>query len=136
MTKIKAVLDTNVIISAYFWKGAPNEVLGRGISKHFRICLSPAIIQETMDKLSRKFSAPTDDIEDLSYLLFEASETCTPSVRLRVVKDDPDDNKILECGMESRADYIVTGDSHLLKLKEYAGIKLASPKEFLKALKR
>ncbi len=63
MTKPRAVLDTNVIISTYFWRGAPNEVLERGISGDFDICLSPEIIKEVADRLSKKFSAPADDIK-------------------------------------------------------------------------
>jgi predicted nucleic acid-binding protein len=47
------------------------------------------------------------------------------------VQDDPDDNKFIECALECRADYIVSGDTHLLNLKEYEGIKIINAGEFL-----
>jgi len=50
------------------------------------------------------------------------------------MKDDPDDNRVLECAIESSSDYIITYDGHLLKLKEYTGIKIIKPEEILKEL--
>ena len=48
-----------------------------------------------------------------------------------VVKEDPDDNKIIECAIESEAEYILSYDNHLLRLKEYLGIKIIKPEEAL-----
>lgn len=54
-----------------------------------------------------------------------------PTERLNVVKDDPDDNKVLECAIAGKVDFIVSSDNHLLKLKEFKKIKLVTPSEFL-----
>ena len=54
--------------------------------------------------------------------------------KLKIVKEDPDDNKILECAVEGKADFIVSQDSHLLKLREFHGIRIMSPEEFLEML--
>src|SRR3989344_1653972 len=55
-----------------------------------------------------------------------------PKQKINVVKDDPDDNKVIECAIESSSDYIITYDKHLLRIKEYKGIKIITPEEFNK----
>lgn len=57
-----------------------------------------------------------------------------PTKKLDIVKDDPDDNKILECAIAGKVDYIISNDEHLLKLKEFEGIPIIKPEEFLKLL--
>lgn len=54
-----------------------------------------------------------------------------PVEKLNIVKEDPDDNMVLECAKAGKVDYIVSNDKHLLKLKEFEGIKIVTPKEFL-----
>ena len=66
--------------------------------------------------------------------LEEFSEKITPHLKLEEIKDDPDDNKILECAVAAAADYIISGDDHLLKHKELRGIKIVSPAEFVKLM--
>jgi len=53
------------------------------------------------------------------------------SIKIEIIKDDPDDNKFTECAVTNKADYIISGDNHLLNLREYGNIKILSPKEFL-----
>ena len=53
------------------------------------------------------------------------------SIKIEIIKDDPDDNKFIECAVTNNADYIISGDNHLLNLREYENIKILSPKEFL-----
>lgn len=57
-----------------------------------------------------------------------------PDFVLDVVKDDPDDNRVLECAVAGKADYIVSGDRHLLKLKAHAGIPIPTARQFLDAV--
>lgn len=64
------------------------------------------------------------------------SEIVKPKVKLNIVKEDKDDNKILECAKEGKVDYIITQDKHLLKLKSFEGIKILKPDEFLKRIKK
>jgi len=68
-------------------------------------------------------------------LILEKSELAVPKRKVNVVKQDPDDNKFIEAALEGEADYIVTQDRHLLKLKEFEGIKIVTPEEFLRILK-
>lgn len=129
---IKAVLDTNVIISALFWRGAPFIILKRSIKGDFLFLTSPAILKEVKRKLISKFKVPKDKTEEYLKILIINSEIIIPQKKLRVVKDDPSDDKIIECAFEGKADFIVSGDIHLKRLKSYKGIKIVSPKEFLK----
>ena len=64
-------------------------------------------------------------------LILEYTKIVRPIKKVEVVKDDPDDNKIIECALTAEADYIVSGDSHLFNIKEVLGIKILKPKEFL-----
>ena len=57
-----------------------------------------------------------------------------PKQKINVVKDDPDDNKVIECAIESSSGYIITYDKHLLKIKEYKRIKILKPEEILKII--
>ena len=59
------------------------------------------------------------------------SELVTPEMDLEAIEDDPDDDKVLECAVAGNADYIVSGDSHLLDIEEYRGVEIVSPDEFL-----
>ena len=67
----------------------------------------------------------------IAHKLINNSEIVEPSVKIDIIKDDPDDNKILECAIAGNVDCIVSNDKHLLKLKEFKGIKILTPKEFL-----
>ena len=55
-----------------------------------------------------------------------------PVEKLIIVKDDPDDNKVLECAKAGKVDFVISNDNHLLKLKKFEKIKIASPRDFLK----
>lgn len=131
---IKAVLDTNVFISALFWKGAPYKIMQKGLSGQFIICSSVDILEEIKNKLLGKFEFPADDTVNFIEIITINSQIIEPKIKLNVVKDDFSDNKILECAIAGNADYVVSGDKHLLNIKEYKGIKIFSPSEFLKII--
>ena len=65
-------------------------------------------------------------------MLEDFAEFVTPPKAVRKIKDDPDDNRILECALESGAQLIISGDHHLLELKQYRNIKILSPSDFLR----
>jgi len=70
-----------------------------------------------------------DMIEEWKNLVIENSILVEPTIKLNVVEDDPDDNKFLEAGITGKADFIISQDKHLLKLKEYKGIRIINPEE-------
>jgi len=136
MTKIKAVLDTNVILSSIFWKGKEHEVVKKGLEGAYVLVTSKDIVDEVVRKLRDKFKFPEDKIGELLVLLKHFCEIITIKTRLKIVTEDPTDDKIIETAVDGNADFIVTGDKHLLKLKEYKGIKILKSREFLKLIEK
>jgi len=129
--RIKAVADTNILVSSIFWSGNPYQIIQKGINQEVIIFTSDDIITELKRILKRDFNISAQEIDDIvnSYMLFlHITET---TEKINAVVDDPKDNIILECAVSCNADIIISGDKHLLNLKEYAGIKILSPSEFL-----
>jgi len=129
---LKVVFDTNVYISAILTSGTPRKILNLEREGKFNLFISEPVLLEVERVLrlkvkldSFKISIILDSIRDISIFV-------SPSFTLSVVERDKSDDRILECALEAKADYIISGDSHLLSLKEYQGIKILSPAEFLK----
>jgi putative PIN family toxin of toxin-antitoxin system len=132
---IRVVLDTNVFISALFWKGAPYQVFKRILEGVILNFISPQILEELKERLLYKFKLPSEKVREFLEIIVFNSQIVYPKKKLNVVKKDPKDNKILECALEAQASFIISGDKHLLEIKEYKGIKIISPKEFLNEIK-
>lgn len=131
---VKAVLDTNVFISAIFWTGNPHKIVALAIDKKIEVYVSPEILEELERVLHRDFKEDHEFIERQIALILSYATVIKPSQKVRVVKDDPDDDKIIECALTARADYIVSGDPHLFSLKEVFNILIFKPKDFLEVL--
>lgn len=134
MTDIRVVLDTNVIISAVFWRGSPYKVTRKILRGELTLVTSTAILEEVIDRLQNKFNLPAEETEKLRAILLTHSLLVEPTTKLRAVKADEKDNKIVECAVDGRADFIVTGDTHILELEEYSGIRIVTPAGLLRAL--
>jgi len=128
---IKVVLDTNVFVSALFWRGAPHQILKKIFRGAIFNSVSPQILEEIKERLLDKFKVPPEKVKEFLEIIVFNSEIVYPKKKLNIIKKDPSDNKILECALEARASFIVSGDKHLLEVKERNGIKIISPKEFL-----
>ena len=139
---MKVTLDTNVLISATFWEGEASKIIQLIEQKEVQCFLSSEILEEYHKVLhSEEILEKTDKnhlaIKASLIKVIGISTIVEPKRRIDAVKDDPDDNKVLECAVEAQVDYVVTYDAkHLLKLKEFEGIRIISPKEFLRLLKR
>lgn len=131
---IRAVLDTNIIISSVFWKGNPYEVVRRGILGEYQLVTSAEILDEVADKLRVKFKFQEESIQELVDILLTHCQIVEPTAKFDVVRDKSD-NKVIECAFDCKADYIVTGDPDLLELKEFRGIKIVTAKEFLEKVR-
>lgn len=136
---MKVVLDTNVIISGLLASdGPPGEIIHLWIDDKLTVILSQALIEEYLEVISRpKFKNIGTLLERHEVLinLIEQNRTVfvSPKESLAVIHDDPEDNRVLECAAEGAAEFIISGDSHLLGLKEYCGIQIVTPAEFLTA---
>ena len=132
---IRVVLDTNILISAILFGGKPRQVLERVIRGEIRLCMSEAILEELKGVLRRsKFSYSIEAIQVILTELTSLSDFVNPSKTIRVVPEDPDDNRILECAVEAEANYIITGDLHLLRLSRYQDIEVLNAGAFLEKL--
>jgi len=130
----KIVLDTNILVSAIGWKGAPRKVLDLCIDNKLEIIISKELLDEFINVIYRpKFDFIQEDtkINIIRYLL-TLSDYVEPKIKLNIIKEDKKDNKFLECALEGNAKFIISGDSHLLKLKEFEGIKILNASKFLK----
>ncbi len=97
----------------------------------FEIFLSLFILHETAGVLKRKFHWGSEQCNQLIQLLEEASTVVYPIVPVHIIKEDETDNRIIECAIAADAEYLLSGDQHLLKYREYEGIKILTPGEFL-----
>lgn len=128
----KAVFDTNIFISALLFPGSvPEKIYLLAIDRKIELCISPAIMVELADKLRSKFGANEDEIARTLKQLARISTVVRPDKRLRIIEDDPD-NRILECALEAKTDFIVSGDKHLLRLKSYQGIPIVKASRFFR----
>jgi putative PIN family toxin of toxin-antitoxin system len=129
MTRL-VVPDTNILISSIFWRGKPYEVIRGGIEGKYVLVTSREILEELIERLKNKFGFPDQEIflfMDIVFTYFQV----VPKTSAFSVSSDPKNNKILETAFDGKADCVVTGDSHLLVLKEFRGIKIISADEFL-----
>jgi putative PIN family toxin of toxin-antitoxin system len=130
------VIDTNVIVSS-FYGGNPKRIIDLLKAEKIKLCISKDIINEYIKVLMR--FKDIDDIEVNELVkLFSNSRIViftgsTP--KLKVVVNDPDDDKFIECAVELGAEYIISGDKDLLSIKQFGNIKILSPKQFLEEFK-
>ncbi len=140
MRKLRAVVDTNVIVSGIISpKGAPRKILDLARREIFKVVSSIAINHEILNVLHRdsiyiKYNLTEDIIDDLSAFLYEGTALMEDQYAVSKVRKDPEDNKFIACALEGEADYIVSGDDHLLGLKHYRGIQIVDAPGFLKVL--
>lgn len=128
----KVVIDTNVFISSFFG-GIPRKIISLWKNDEIVLCLSQGIIEEYLEVLNRLGLKEKSEIENLTKLFAEGYNAVftakTPNIE--VVKDDPENNKFLECAVALDCKIIVSGDKHLLELRKYIDIEILSPREFI-----
>ncbi|MBW3000564.1 putative toxin-antitoxin system toxin component, PIN family [Candidatus Woesearchaeota archaeon] len=125
------MIDTNVFISGIFWKGESNRVLVSWKKGEFVLISSLSMISEIARVLRDfKIKLPEKLINEWTSLIIRNSLMVEPAEKVCLVKDDPKDNMFLEAAIAGKADYIVSQDKHLLKLKKIRGIKIIKPNEF------
>ena len=129
---MKIAVDTNFLVSATQWDySVSHKLLQKLIRNNAEIFTTREILEEFTEVLKRDFLYNEADIQNLFEKILQFLTLVNPSIKVDVIKEDPDDNKIIECAIESKADYIISYDKHLLKLKEFQGIKIVQPEEAL-----
>ena len=136
MGKTKVTLDTNILISALGWEGNPKEVFNKIINNKVELIISDDQLDEFLRVLDYpKFEFTEEQKDRFKKLILEAATFVKIIEKIDIIKEDPDDNLILECAVAGNVGYIVTGDPDLLNLKEFRGIKIITAKDFLKEVK-
>ena len=133
---MKSVIDTNVFVSGIFWKGTSHKIINAWKERKFHLVNSLRNIEELIIVLRDfKIGMSKELIKEWVNLIIENSIIVDAFGKIKVVKDDPSDDKFIETAVCGKADYIVTQDKHLLDIKEFEGIKIVTPKDFLRILK-
>ena len=142
MHRIRAVIDTNVFVSGIISPiGSPRKILELAKRAVFRVVTSISINREILEVLHRdhiytKYSLNENIVDDIAAFLYEGTILTEDSYKVSKITEDPDDNKFIGCAIEGEAEYIVSGDEHLLSLKSYKGIQIVSADSFLKILEK
>ena len=134
---MRAVLDTNVLISSVISTGVPHEIVVKGFSSEYQIVVSVATLTEFRDTLLKypeKFHMDEDDVQQEVETIRYFAEFVDPDEDITAVEDDPDDDKFLEAAVAGNVDYIVSGDRHLLDLNSFRGIEIVEPRAFYECL--
>ncbi|MBM3254308.1 MAG: putative toxin-antitoxin system toxin component, PIN family [Candidatus Omnitrophica bacterium] len=133
---VKAVVDTNVIVSGLLCKGNPRRIWKALRDEKFTLVLSPLMFEEIAMVLSRpKFHNLISDEErkEVTIFLESSAEFIIPKKSISICRD-PEDNQILACALEGGANFIITGDKDLLSLNPFKNISIISPKDFINYL--
>ena len=132
---MRIVCDTNVLVSGILFRGHPRRILTLVAQARLTNITSPALLREVEAVLARpKFGLRPCQVDQILALFRDTFELVHPMDSLDVIEDDPADNRILEAALASSADVIVSGDRHLLALKEWRGIRVLSPAAFASTL--
>ena len=136
--KVKVVLDTNVLISAFLWQKNAKEIFNLAKEDKIQICVAKEILDEFYRALCYpKFSSRLKLIgktpeEIINEFLEIVKFYPTKKFKTVIVKEDSSDDKFLSTALSSGALFVVSGNKHLLKLKEFKGVSIMSSNEFLK----
>lgn len=129
---MRVVIDTNIFVSSFFG-GNPRKIIDLWKNERINLCLSNAILDEYIDVLRRIGLEEEDELEELLSLFSRGFNILftTKTPRMKIIKNDPDDDKFIECAVALKGHAIITGDREILTVKEYAGIRILTPQQFL-----
>ncbi|MDI6821610.1 MAG: putative toxin-antitoxin system toxin component, PIN family [Actinomycetota bacterium] len=131
----RVVLDTNVFVSGILFGGLSGEIIELWREGAFNLIISPETLAELIGKLKFKFGLPSELANEWQDLLSERSIPVIPEYTTKICRD-PEDDKFIDVALAAKADYLVTGDKDLLVLKNYRGVKILKPKEFLALMRK
>ncbi len=131
---MRVVIDTNVFVSSVLG-GALKMIVDQWKAGGITLIVSEAIVREYLDVINRpKFRISAEEIATTTEYLLKSAELVTPTETVAAVQADPTDNKFLEAALVGRANFIVSGDGHLLELKSFREIPIITAREFIQQL--
>lgn len=137
---MRLVLDTNVVVSALLWGGMPYRLLQQAVEGDAELFTSPVLIAELADVLQRrphliaKLTEKNMTVASVTALYLNFTQVVSPLASPRVVPNDPDDDHVIACAVFAKADFVVSGDRHLLDLREHQGIHIMTVAEAIESL--
>ena len=136
---MRAVIDTNVVLSALLWGGVPGKLIDHVRDGSITFVSSPALLAELAKVMARpKFDAifrksQTSRTQALAYIQ-QLAETIDPPSLARRICRDPDDDAVLALAIAAKVDLIISGDDDLLTLASFEGVQILSPAQALKTI--
>ncbi|MBF0506504.1 MAG: putative toxin-antitoxin system toxin component, PIN family [Nitrospirae bacterium] len=129
---MRVVIDTNIFVSSFFG-GKPRKIIDLWKDGKITLCLSNAVFDEYIDVLRRIGLRDEDELEELLSLFSRGFNILftTKTPKIKIIKNDPDDDKFIECAVALEAHTVITGDREVLTIKEYMGIRMLTPQQFL-----
>lgn len=131
---MRVVLDTNVLVSGIFWKGAPHSIMTAWVRGRFEVVISKDILHEYLAVLKR-IDTKGDVAERWGVFILENAHVVKVSNLVKLSRDSADD-KFINTAITGRADYIVSGDDDLLSLKKKSPVTTISPSKFATVLEK
>jgi uncharacterized protein len=131
---LRVTADSNIYVSAILFGGKPMVLLKLGLSRRIRLFISDDILDETLEVLREKFKRSPARLVVFEEFIRACTYHVTPTETLDVVPDDPDDNRVLECAVAGRCDYVVSGDGDLLRMGSFREIKIVTVSQFMTAV--
>jgi putative PIN family toxin of toxin-antitoxin system len=133
---VRAVADTNTVVSGLLWHGVPRKFLDTVRAGAISLYTSDALLAELVEvlprkKLAKRVAASGMSAEELARRYALLAQRVTAAEIEPVVLADPDDDRVLACALGAQADLIVSGDPHLRNLKAYQGIPIVTAAEAL-----
>ena len=126
---MRILIDTNILISGLFFSGLPKKLL-TVLDEKFNICVNKEITSEYNAQIDKKISNPKYHLnEELREKFFSNLQSFEKVSDLKICRDH-DDDKFINCAIDAKAIYIVSGDSDLLTIKNFAGIEIVTAREF------
>lgn len=132
---VRVVLDSNIFISAYVFGGKPEEILKLIIAEQIQGITSQVLISEFLGVLRKKFGVSQNQILEIQSEIQDSFEVVWPVETFSIIRDT-EDNRILEAAVEGKCDYIITGDDDLLRVGSFRRIKIVTPDQFLRLMKK
>jgi putative PIN family toxin of toxin-antitoxin system len=129
---VRVVLDTNILISAFVFPGGAPELLYRAaLERRITLITSPTLLAEFGRELSEKFGWDPSRVQEAVAQVARIGDVVRPDETVHVIEDDPADDRVLEAAAAGRAEVIVSGDRHLVRLGEWRGVRVAKAATFL-----
>lgn len=136
---MRVVVDTNVVISAVLWLGTPHRIIELAEQKRITLCMTQPMLDELREVLERRkfrryLQARQTSVEEILSLLIPVIELYPSTGTVSIKLDDPDDVIFLICAVNASAEYLVSGDDHLLRLKQLGKIMIVNPADFVQII--